>query len=74
MSRLVGKVKWMDAKKGYGLINSSEVEGDVFFHYSELNIKGYKYLPPDSKVEFTLQFNASGPGNGKKALNIQHLT
>ena len=74
MERLVGKVKWMDAKKGFGMISSEELEGDIFFHYSELKIRGYKYLPPESRVSFDLQEATSNDSNGLKAFNIEHLT
>lgn len=74
MRKLTGKVKWMDAKKGFGMISSEEVEGDIFFHYSELQIRGYKYLPPESRVRFDLQeASPEGTANGMKALNIEHL-
>ena len=74
MKQLIGKVKWMDAKRGFGMITSSDFEGDIFFHYSELRIRGYKYLPPDSRVRFDLQeVSPEGTANGMKALNIEHL-
>ena len=74
MKQLIGKVKWMDAKRGFGMITSSDFEGDIFFHYSELRIRGYKYLPPDSRVSFELQESDKVGSNGLKAFNIEHLT
>lgn len=69
-----GKVKWMDAKKGIGMITSPELEGDVFFHYSELKVRGFKYLPPESNVVFDLLVENNGRNNGQKACNIEHVT
>ncbi|QPB08530.1 cold-shock DNA-binding domain protein [Vibrio phage Va2] len=72
--RLEGCIKWMDAKKGIGMIKSEHTDGDVFFHFTELKIQGYKYLPPETRVEFTLVCNkASSCNNGKKAVDIHHL-
>ena len=31
-----GKVKWFNAKKGYGFISEDETERDIFFHVSSL--------------------------------------
>ena len=31
-----GKIKWFDAKKGYGFITSEENQKDIFLHVSAL--------------------------------------
>ena len=31
-----GKVKWFNAKKGYGFITDDETQKDIFLHVSEL--------------------------------------
>lgn len=48
-----GKVKRFNKVKGFGFITAEDGR-DVFFHYSELVMDGYKTIDPDSEVEFDL--------------------
>ena len=48
-----GKVKMFNAEKGFGFITMADGK-DVFFHYSQLVMKGYKTIDPDTRVEFNL--------------------
>ncbi|MHB9025244.1 MAG: cold-shock protein [Armatimonadota bacterium] len=56
----VGKVKWFNAKKGYGFI---EVEGsqDVFVHYSAILTDGFRTLNEGQAVRFDLIDGQKGP-------------
>ena len=56
MSKLTGKVKWFDQKKGFGVISSNENEKEYFVHHSEIVTKtdNYKYLREKEEVEFEL--------------------
>ena len=47
-----GVVKWFDAKKGYGFVVTPEVEGDVFVHYTKIQMEGFKKLETGEKVTF----------------------
>jgi CspA family cold shock protein len=67
MSRLKGKVKWFNAAKGYGFINSEDQTKDIFVHYSAIEMEGYKTLEEGQEVEFTLEEGPKGP----TALNIK---
>lgn len=49
-----GVVKWFDAKKGFGFVVSPEVEGDVFVHYTKIQMEGFKKLETGEKVTFDL--------------------
>ncbi len=49
--REVGTVKWFHNKKGYGFIEPEEGE-DIFVHYSEINMEGFKKLEEGQRVEF----------------------
>lgn len=49
---MIGKVKRFNDKKGFGFINSDEVEKDIFFHYSDIKMDGFKTLYRNDVVEF----------------------
>lgn len=55
-----GKVKWFNAEKGYGFIETEE-GGDVFVHFSAIQMEGYKALEEGQTVEFDIVQGARGP-------------
>ena len=55
-----GKVKWFNAEKGYGFIESEE-GGDVFVHFSAIQVDGFKTLEEGQAVEFDIVEGARGP-------------
>jgi CspA family cold shock protein len=63
-----GKVKWFNAKKGYGFISTSEGK-DVFVHYNEVKSEGFKTLDEGQEVEFEIN---SGP-KGDHAVNVKKV-
>ena len=48
----VGRVKWYDKSKGYGFIESPE--GDVFFHFSDILMDGFKALAEEQRVSYKI--------------------
>lgn len=48
-----GKVKKFNKEKGYGFIKLED-DRDVFFHYSQLNMEGFKTIEEDAEVQFEL--------------------
>ena len=60
-----GKVKWFNAKKGYGFI-TPESGSDIFVHYSVIQGNGYKALDEGQEVEYEV---TSGP-KGDHAVNV----
>jgi CspA family cold shock protein len=67
--RLQGRVKWFDARKGYGFIER-EGEDDVFVHYSSIQMEGYKALEDGEEVEFEIVRSDRGP----QAANVTRLS
>lgn len=61
-----GKVKWFNNSKGFGFIESEDREGDIFAHYSTIEMEGYRTLKAGQPVEFELE---EGP-KGLHASNI----
>ena len=55
-----GKVKWFNAEKGYGFIET-EQGGDVFVHFSAIQSEGFKTLEEGQSVEFDIVEGARGP-------------
>jgi len=55
-----GKVKWFDAKKGYGFIEREEGD-DVFVHFSAIQDEGFKTLEDGEEVEFEIVEGDRGP-------------
>lgn len=57
--RLIGTVKWFNARKGYGFIGREDGE-DVFVHFSAIEMEGYRRLDEGQQVEFTIEEGPKG--------------
>ena len=66
--RMQGRIKWLDQRKGYGFIERDDGE-DVFVHYSEINMEGFKTLEDGELVEFEIAQTDRGP----QAENVTRL-
>ncbi|ALP37032.1 cold-shock protein [Paenibacillus sp. IHB B 3084] len=54
-----GTVKWFNADKGFGFI---ETEGqDIFVHYSAIDGEGFKTLDEGQHVKFNVVESQRGP-------------
>ena len=65
-----GKVKWFNNAKGYGFVLPESGEGDLFVHYSSIQMDGYRTLKAGQEVEFD---TIAGP-KGQHAINIRCLS
>lgn len=54
-----GRVKWFNTAKGYGFIER-EGESDVFVHYSQIQMDGFKDLKEGQLVAFDLVDTSKG--------------
>lgn len=63
-----GTVKWFNGEKGYGFI---EVEGqdDVFVHFSEIQMEGFKTLDEGQTVEFEITTGRNGKPQASNVTN-----
>lgn len=61
MSRKLGKVVFFN--KGYGFISTEEsgFKSDIFVHFSQIVMEGYKKLEPGQTVSFEVGMNHKGP-------------
>jgi len=50
-----GVVKFFDEKKGYGFIISDEDDSEIFVHFSNINIEGFKKLRKGQHVNFDIR-------------------
>jgi len=57
--RLVGTVKWFNARKGYGFIGRDGGE-DVFVHFSAIRMDGYRRLDQGQNVVFSIEEGPKG--------------
>lgn len=62
-----GKVKWFNNAKGFGFVVPEGSTDDVFAHFSQIQMEGYRTLKTNQDVEFDL---VEGD-KGKQAQNIK---
>lgn len=62
-----GTVKWFNDSKGYGFLTPDDGSPDVFAHFSEIQLDGFKTLTEGQKVEFDVTQGPKGP----KAENVR---
>ena len=62
-----GRVKWFDAKKGYGFLTLEDGERDVFLHVTDLEKSKLRKIKENQKIQFEIKEE-----QGKlKAINLK---
>ncbi len=62
-----GNVKWFNNEKGYGFIQCDEIGNDVYVHFSDIQMKGYKTLEENENVIFDYDEEL------EKAINVRKI-
>ena len=62
-----GKIKWFNAKKGYGFITDDETQKDIFLHVSALEQSKLRVL----KEEQSIVYDIKEDKNKIQAINIK---
>jgi CspA family cold shock protein len=57
---MTGTVKWFNPEKGFGFITDPD-GNDVFAHYSQIQVEGFKTLNEGDAVEFDVEEGDRGP-------------
>ncbi len=55
-----GTVKWFNNAKGYGFILAESDGGDIFAHYSAIDMDGYRCLKAGQEVMFDVEMGDKG--------------
>lgn len=64
-----GTVKWFSNEKNYGFISPEEGE-DLFVHFSEIKMEGFKTLAEGEKVSFEV---GQGKDGKIQAINVERV-
>lgn len=57
---MLGTVKWYNAEKRFGFIESPEINEDIFVHQSEIRMAGFRKFEKGEVVDFVLSVQDSG--------------
>ena len=62
-----GKVKWYNARKGFGFIEQSDGGKDIFVHASAVKSAGLRRLEENQEISFDVEDSTKGPN----AINLK---
>lgn len=61
MNKQFGTVNRFNKIKGYGFITPDTGESEVFVHFSEIEVSGYKELKENQRISYVLKEGDKGP-------------
>ena len=64
--KTTGKVKWFNTKLGFGFLHSDSDNQEVFVHFSNINMNGYRRLKAGQSVVYEIQ----NGDQGQRAINV----
>ncbi len=64
-----GIVTWFNASKGFGFITRDDNKGDLFVHFQNIDMDGYKTLEKGERVEFDIEHGKKGD----QAINVRPI-
>lgn len=56
-----GIVKWFNGSKGYGFVTPDDGGRDLFVHYSDVQMNGYRNLEQGQRVQYNYCDGPKGP-------------
>ncbi|WAC66539.1 cold shock domain-containing protein [Agrococcus sp. SL85] len=59
--RVLGTVKWFDREKGFGFIRVDGTGDEVFVHYSQILMPGFRVLDEGQRVLLAVGAAPGGP-------------
>lgn len=68
--KVQGTVRWFSNARGYGFVAPDDGGKDIFVHYSNIQMDGYKTLKENQRVEFEV---GEIDGKGQNALEVTPL-
>jgi CspA family cold shock protein len=66
-----GKVIWFSAPKGIGFIARADGKTDIFVHFSDIVMDGFKTLLPEYEVSFEEDYTFNGKLKASKVTLIK---
>lgn len=66
-----GQVKWFNTQRGYGFIVGEE-QKDYFFHYSQIQMEGFKTLSEGDIVSFEVEIDKDNNSRAQ-AVNVEPI-
>lgn len=63
---LEGTVKWFNTKLGFGFVVPNNEDTEIFLHFSDINMNGYRRLKAGQVVNFETQVGKQG----LRAINV----